>query len=62
MQKIIKNRKTIHGNDQCTKKNHRQKYFKVTIYERDFQTVVTQNIFCSINHRQSEKECVRSLK
>ena len=45
-----------------TKNNHRQKYCKVTIYEKDYQTVLTQNISCSINHRQNEIECVRSLK
>jgi len=44
------------------KTNRRQKYFKVTIYERDYQIVLTQNISCSINHRQNEKEYVRSLK
>lgn len=62
MQKIIKNRKTIH--DQCTNKQKiiRQKYCKVTIYEKDYQTVLTQNISYSINHRQNEEECVRSLK
>ena len=64
MQKIIKNRKTFHGNDQRTKQKTitDKKYCKVTNYEKDYQTVLTQNISCSINHRQNEKECVRSLK